>query len=450
MPSISIPGIGSGLDVASLVDQLVAAERQPVANRLNLQEVRTNAQLSAIGKLKSALAAFRDASEALKDTSGLRARSVSSSHEALVTATAAPGAPIGQIPVEVVSLASSHRLASGAFPSADAIVGTGTLDITVNGETMSLDVAPGSDSLGAIRNAINAAPDNPGVTATIVNAADGAHLVVSADSAGADNAINISSSGGALELLTYDAATGIGGLTEQSPASDAEILVDGFTVFSADNDISGAVEGLTFSLNGVEAGTVATITVTEDLEVAKEALNAFSEAHNELIGVVRELTAFDQGTGIAGELLGDPMVRDLKASLRRELSAVGPDEGSYRLLAEIGLDLTVEGRIDVDDVALDEALAGDFDAVADLFEGDAGLAGRVDAMLALFLDDEGRILTREETLKEQLDVIEDDRAALDRRLEDVRRRYQTQFAAMDQLVAQLQSTSSFLLQQLGA
>ncbi|MGB5622561.1 MAG: flagellar filament capping protein FliD [Gammaproteobacteria bacterium] len=443
MPSISAAGIGSGLDINSLVDQLVAAERQPLANRLNLKELRAEAQLSAFGKLKSALAAFRDAVEVASGAQGFGQRLASSDREDLVTAKAATGAPIGNFPVEVIRLASAHRLASEAYADGDAVVGSGTLTFTVGEQSMDVVLAPGSDTLADLRNAINLAEDNPGITATIVNAVDGAHLVISSNATGAANEITVDRSGNkALRDFVND-------LNEQSPAEDAEMLVDGFTVTSPDNEVSGAVEGITFSLQNAAPGETAQIRLSEDFDTAKASVEQFVEAWNTLQDTFSELTAFDATSGISGQLLGDSLTRNLSSALRREVSVV-LSAGDLRMLADIGVETTVEGDLKLDAARLDDALAAEFDAVGDLFGGAEGIGTRIDTLLTPYLESGGQLATREDALRQELDSIEDRRAALDLRMDSVRQRYARQFSAMDELVAQLNSTGNFLLQQLGS
>lgn len=444
MPSITAPGIGSGLDIAGLVDQLVAAERAPVENRLNAQEAEANAQLSAFGRLTSVLAEFRTTAELLKGVGGFGQRSVTSDDEAIVTATASPGAPLGTFNVEVISLASAHRLASEAYTDGNAVVGTGTLTIEVNGESMDIELVDGANTLADLRIAINDAEDNPGVTATIVNAEDGAHLVISADSSGADNEISVSRSGADKDLRDF-----VKDLEEQRSAADAELRIDDFTVFSPDNEVSGAIEGVVFSLHDAVPGQIAEISIGKDLDSTRASVESFIDAWNTMQDTFRELTAYDQTSDIAGDLLGDSLMRGLSTSLRRELSTV-LDSGTFRMLADIGVETTVEGDLSLNTARFDDALATDFDAVGELFQGDAGLAGRLDVLLGSYLNPDGQIENREESLQEELNTIEDQRFALDARMESVRARYELQFSAMDALVAQLQATGDFLTQQLAA
>lgn len=450
---ISAQGIGSGLDIGGIVEQLVAAERAPVGNRLNLQEARANSELSAIGTLKSGLATFRDAVATLSDLAEFQKRTTSVDVEGLISGIASSAAVPGSYDIEVLSLASIHKLASRAFADTVTPIGTGTLSITVDGQTSDIDIVDGTNTLADIRNAINEAADNPGVLATIVTADDGAHLIVTSQDTGVDQEITIAVSGGDGGLVDFEFDPGPGPpdpMTEQQAASDASLEIDGFAITSTRNTVSNAIEGVTIDLLAAAPGTLTTLQIGLDQDAAKAAVNTFVDAYNELVGTISELTAFDAENNIAGPLLGDATTRGVKSALRRELSESVSNTGAvFSTLAEIGITTQADGTLELDDDKLTAAISSDFDAVGQLFaQTDNGIAVRMDAILEIVLDGDGQIESREGTLQERLDRIADQREVLDRRMEAVRERLQRQFNAMDQLVAQLNNTSSFLSQQL--
>ena len=452
---ISAPGIGSGLDVGGIVDQLVAAERAPVGNRLAANAARANEELSAIGQLKSSLATFRDALSTLTDPAEFQQRTVTIDTEGKFTATATSAAVPGFYDVEVLALASRHKLASQAFVDTTTSVGTGTLTIAVGAQSMGIEILDGENTLADIRAAINDATDNPGIVATIVNAQDGAHLIFTSTKTGVSQEISITASGGDGGLSAFDWNDAPGPppeMNEIQAGADAQLNVDGFAITSASNAITGAIEGVTLNLVDTDPGTTIRLSIGLDDNAAEKSVGKFIEAYNELIGTISELTAFDVDTEIAGPLLGDAATRSIKSSLRRELTQSVPDTGAlFSTLAEIGITTNANGTIELNDDKLATAIAGDFDAVGRLFgAADSGIAVRMDAVLEIVLGNDGRIETREVALRDRLDRIEDQNAVLDRRMESVRQRLRRQFDAMDQLVAQLNSTSSFLTLQLAS
>lgn len=451
--ALQATGLGSGLDINSLVEQLVSAERGPVSNRLNLQEARTNAELSALGKLKSALSSFQDSLNGLSELENFQQRTTTVEDDTLIGAAADSTAVPGRYDIEVLSLAAREKLASGPFASADAAVGDGQLGISILGVTSSITISPDANTLGEIRDAINNAPDNPGVLATIVNADDGARLLVSSADTGADQAITISTTGGdgGLAALVYDPLSGTNPMTQLEQAADASALVDGFAVSSDSNQVINAIEGVTVDLLAAAPGTPVELAVDFDEPAGNAAVGAFVNAYNGLLDTVAEVTSFNAETGEAAPLLGDSVVRGIKDTLRRELgSAVDLVGAPFKTLAEIGITSQPNGKLDLDDAKLSELITAEFDAVGALFAGEEGVATRLEGRLEEILKSTSTINLRETRLKDDLETIGERRTRLEERMEVVRARLLKQFNAMDRLLGSLNNTSQFLSQQLGA
>ncbi len=449
---VSAPGIGSGLDINGLVSQLVAAERQPVANRINLAEVRTNSELSALGKLKSAIASFQDTLETLKEIDNFQQRTVSQDNEDFVSVSADSSAVKGSYDIQVLALATAHKLSSPAYTDAATPVGTGTLTIANAAGSMAVTITDEASTLADIADAINDADDNPGVLATVINSDAGSHLLISAAETGGVNQLTITSSGGngGLTSLEFDPLAGSNPMVEREAAGDSVILIDGLPVSGPSNSVDDAVEGLSISLLQAEIGTETRVTIDYDETAANAALTAFVQAHNALISTIDEVTAYDAETGVAGALLGDSIVRDLKESLRRELNSVVSVTGApFSMLVDIGITTNLEGRLEIDSSVSGDAIALDFDAVGELFaDAEQGIAVRLDAFVTTLLESDGSISLREERLNDRLADLTDQRERLDDRMLLVEERYFKQFQALDTLLAQFQSTSAYLTQQL--
>ena len=449
---VSAPGVGSGLDVNSLVAQLVAAERQPVANRINLAEARTNSELSAVGQIKSALASFQSALEALSDIDNFQQRTVTLSDEDYIAVSAGAAAVKGSYDIEVQQLAAANRFASIAYPGADSQVGTGLMTFTVNGSSFAVNIAEGADTLADIRDAINDAPDNIGVQATIINADDGSRLVLSSAETGVANEVTLVSSGGNGLLWPFNFDPNAASpMTELQQGLDSIAVINGFTVTGSTNSVGEAVEGLDIDLLQAELGTTTTVDIGFNDAAANAALNSFVNAYNALASTIDQVTAFDQESGVAGALLGDSIVRDIESALRRELSGVvgDPLQDPFTMLAEIGITTDLNGKLEIDSTRSADAIEQDFDAVGMLFADETdGIAVRLDAIISGFLESTGSISLREERLNTRLEDLTDQRERLDERMLQVEERFFAQFSALDTLLAQFQSTSSFLTSQL--
>jgi len=455
MGTIVTSGVGSGLDIASLVSQLVQAEGQPAAVRLDVEEARLQGKISALATLRSALATFRDAVAELKDLDSFRGRQVSLSSPDFVSATAAANVNPSSYQIEVERLASAHRLNSQAFASQDDVIGTGTLALSLGGSAFTVDIDASNNTVAGIAEAINGASENTGITANVINGVDGTRLVLSASETGADNTIVVTESGGdgGLSVLVYDPVNAITNLTELTPALDARALIDGFAVESSTNSVSGAVTGMTFELLGQnEVGVTTTVAVSFDRESARELVGKLVEGYNALIDAIAGTASFNPETGESGPLFGDSGLRNVSFQLRRELndSVTGLD-GPFSLLQQIGVETALDGRLSIDATRLDAAFDTDFDAVGQLFaDAEQGLAHRLDQRLEAYLGSDGLLDGRDTSLKASVDEIGDRREALQARLVALEARLSRQFNALDGLLAQLQSTSNFLSQQLAS
>ncbi|MGJ8686771.1 MAG: flagellar filament capping protein FliD, partial [Spongiibacteraceae bacterium] len=453
MASITAQGVGSGLDIGSIVTQLVAAERAPQENRLNSKEALIQARLSAYGSLKSAFTSFQDSLTALQDVDSFNKRSVTVDSGASFTATADSTAVSGSYAVEVQQLATNHKIASGAYTDEDTSVGTGTLDITVNGESFSIDVESGADSLANIRDAINTANDNVGVSASIVNDQDGAHLVLTSDESGLANEIEVAvtvdgGDTGDLTQLAFDPNAGSNPVDEKVAAKDSIIVVGGFTQTSSTDVVEDVITGVSFTLTEENPGETFNFSVSVDTASVKKDVESFVSSYNKLSAVLRDLTSYDPETNTAGLLQGDGTTRGIASGLRNVFNtAVSGLSSELDTLTELGITKTITGDLEIDSETLTGVLDDNFSAIADVFSGENGYATRLDSFLSNVTSSGGLLDNRTEGLESQVDRISDQRLALDRRIATIEARYQAQFSALDTLLGQLNSTGDFLTQQ---
>ncbi len=447
--ALTASGIGSGLDIDSLVTQLVRAEGAAPSFRLNKREATLQADLSAIGQLKSALSDFRSVLSSVEDTTSLLPRSASSSDSNLFTATADDTATKGTYSIEVLSLAQSEKLRSGSFTDADTeVIGTGTLDISLGANTFQIALDASNNTLEGIRDAINAATDNPGITASIVNVDGGPQLVLNSDSIGAANTITVAAVDDdaldGFDLTRLDSAN----LTLTQAAQDASFNLDGQLVTRGSNSISDVLAGVTINLEKEAVGTTETLTVELNDGAVEAKVKRFVAAYNELTDVLKELGKFDPETKVAGALQGDPALRGVQNSLRHIISD-SVDGLDFGTLAEIGITTNESGHLTVDNTRLNEVMTTDFTAISNLFAGENALVANLDKALEGYLASDGVLESRTSSLKNGIKGVADDREQLGKRIAAIEKRYRAQFSAMDILLGQLQGTSTFLSQQLG-
>ena len=386
---ITATGIGSGLDVESLVSQLVLADIQPADNRLNRSEANYQAQLTSYGSVKSALSAFQTSVSSASSAAQYIGKQASTTLLDTITASAEPSAASGDYAIEVAALAGAQSLASGSFTATTSVVGTGTLSISLgtvtydsvansvtgfaakaNASSVSVTIDSTNNTLAGVRDAINAASAD--VVASIVNDGSGYRLVIQSANSGAENAVTISvtdtgdsnsTDNAGLSQLAFDQSAA--NVTQTNAGSDAALTINGLSVASPTNTVSSAVEGVTFTLKKTTAAPV-TISVSKDTAKAKAAVEGLVNGFNTLNAELNSLTTYNTATSSGSILTGDATLRSLARTIQSSMNAaVANSGGLYSTLAELGITTkAVDGSLAVDSTRLDAILAKDPSDVA--------------------------------------------------------------------------------------
>lgn len=419
--------------------------------RISQQEARAQAKLSAYGSLKSALADLRDKLDIMKNLDQFLVRKAVSGNEDYFTVSAGTSALPASYSLEVVQLAQAQKLTSGAFTDADTVVGTGTLTLTIGTDSVDIEIDSSNNTLAGIRDAINAASDNPGVAATIVNADSGSYLILTSEKTGAAQSITVTQAGGdgGLASLEYDPGMGLTALTESIAPQDALIRIDGFDVMSDANTFVGAIQGVTINVLQTTSGATETLAVENDEDASRQLVADFVESYNTLIDMFDSVTDYNAESEIAAPLIGDATVRGIRDQIRRELSSAVTDiDAPFSVLRDVGIEVQLDGKLQINDDELSTVLADDFTKFGELFANTDGFATRLHELTDGYLKTDGIIETRTKGLEQKIDGFADEREALNERLLSLESRLFRQFNALDSLLAQLNSTSNFLAQQL--
>lgn len=484
MATISSSGIGSGLDVNSIVTQLMNVEKQPLT-QLDTKEAGYQAKLSAFGTLKSAFSSLQTAVRSLKSTSLYSAMSAQSSSTSVLAASANTAAQAGTYSVQVVDRAQAQVIASQAFGSLTSDISSydGKIRIELGTFTpattappaaasfvadpdrtaVTIDIAAGSSSLQDIRDKINGA--NAGVKANIVYVGNNQYkLTVTAAATGAKSSIKLTTLTAAdavvnnnadLAKLSFDPTVSANSGNEfaiSTYAQDAHLKIDGLDIYRSSNTISDALTGIT--LTAVASGT-STLSVTRDNNSIKAAFDGFVKAYNDANSQLRELTAYNAETGKGSLLTADSAARSLQTAMRELLSgsrsSINPN---LRSLSDLGLSLQRDGSLQFNSATLGSALASSGTEVATMMTSDTagnlGLGLRMATAMEGILSRTGIITSRTDGISRSIADIGEQRQTLNRRLASIEKRYRTQFSALDTLVAGMQKTSQFLTQQLAS
>lgn len=440
MASISSLGIGSGLDLNGLLDQLQDAERgklKPIERQLETQQTK----ISAYGQLQSALSQFQTAAAELNDSALYESLSTNVGGDA-ITATADGEAQPGSYNVTVNTLATRGTLASEGVAELDASLTTAEQTLTFSfGDGSSKEVTIGANSsLEDIRDAINASEDS-GVNATIVNDGTNYRLALSSSETGADASISgFSFSGTAPFAADTDNTLQAG--------TDAALTVNGIAITSPTNQVEGVIQGVTLNLQEEGDSTVA---VEQDTRAVREAITGFVDAYNDLKDTIGELTSFNAETGVAGELNGDNTVRTVESRMRSILS--GGIEGEFSMLSDIGISLQRDGTLSIDESELDNAIANNQGALSAFFAGDAddsGMAGQLNQGLDQLLGTNGAVKGAITGAENRVESLVERYTRTEQTIEQTISRYRTQFGQLDSMIAQMNQTSDYLTQQFDA
>jgi flagellar hook-associated protein 2 len=452
-------GIGSGLDIQSIVTQLVSADGAPEQSRLTRKSTAVATEISALGSLKGALSTFQTALLPLKTAGAFKAIKATSEDTTVFSASADSTAAGGTYDVQVQRLATADKLLSRAFVGAStgdsgstAVVGTGTLSVALGAKTLSLTFDSTNNTLAGVRDAINKASDNPGVQASIVYGQDGAHLALTSTQTGASNTLRISSSDGdgGLAQLAY-AGVATPNYTVQQSAGDAIVAISGVTVHSATNTVSGAIDGVSLNLVAADITKTYSLTVASDQSAVTANLQQFVSAYNTLRAKINSLASYNPTTKVAGPMLGDPVLQSIDSQVRRlSLDQVAGLSGSYTSLAAVGITTDSKGQLSIDSTKLQAALQSQPTAVSQLFSSTGGVAVRLDAALTSALSSTGSIAARDQSLTNDQKVLTQQSTALQSRLDVIQQRYMAQFTALDTAMAQMKQTSNYLTQQLAS
>ncbi|MCL7461878.1 flagellar filament capping protein FliD [Pseudomonas sp. NW5] len=451
MAAITSLGVGSGLDLSGLLNQLDSAERLKL-QPLTQQKAANQSKISAYGRLQGGLSSLQAAVGRLNDPKTFEGMSSTLSGSGLAVATTSSAAP-GTYQVKVDKLAQAQSLATGGVDDRAAPLGTGTLAITAGDSSLSITLDESNNSLEGIRNAINA--EKAGVTASIVNTGTdtGSRLVLTSDQTGTASTLDVtfteasSGSGGQLNSLFLD-------LEQTVEAQDAELTVNGITLTSQSNTFEDSLEGITLTASAV--GEQQTLTISRDTSTMKGAVNNFIEAYNTLVGTMSSLTSYNAETRVAGELLGDAALRGVQSQLRSALAGLS-EEGAYKGLSDLGISLQLDGKLKLEKPErLDAALSGNITDLSTFFAGTSsvsstdGFAGKLGSTLTSLLDSNSALNRSVEGLKTRNKGLDERYARMESGIEQVVERYRSQFAQLDSLIANMNATSTYVSQQFDA
>jgi flagellar hook-associated protein 2 len=481
--SISSAGLGSGLDVKSIISSLMAVESQPLTLLQNKAST-VQTEISAVGQIQSLTSALSDKAHALSSTTLWTQTTSSSADTTAVTADTSDGtAAPGDYSVSVQQMAQGQTvtssLAAGSTLSQGTIsiqLGTYTTDSATppnttfaNASSAAVDIAigPGETSLAAIRDKINAA--NAGVSASIITDANGSRLSLRSTTTGAANGFRITASETAddgnpatgLSALNFDGSTGAAnsqmGLNQY--ALNAKATVNGIAVESATNKLSNISDGLSLTLLK-KTDTPIDVSVAVDTGSMQKAITDFVSAYSQLQSYISLQTKYDASTAVAagtarkdGPLEGDPSIVGFQNQLRGIVNTTSTTSSMFARLSDIGIAVQADGTLSVAKPTKLTAALAHPDELAKLFttygttNENTGIAVRFAAIADKATGVDGALFSRTAGLKGELSRNQKQQDDMQTHLDATQERLTAQYQALDTTMSKMNALSSYVTQQ---
>ena len=450
--AISSAGIGSGLDVAKIVEQMVAAEKVPL-KKLEYKAEGIQTQISTYGEIKSLTSKLGDIVSKLTRDSAWNGVSISSSNPTL-SGTMTGIAATGTYNIQVTDLAQAQTTALGgaggiALAKDQDMGAAGTIKLKMGAVEKDISVSS-SDTLTKIATKINEA--EMGIQASVVTDVDGKErLMLRSKETGTDKVFTV---GLSAELTVL-------GQTTPQTAKNAKVKLNGMEVESSTNTFANTIPGMSFTVSEVTS-TAATLNVKADTEAMKKNIQEFVDTYNELNDLLTKSTKsvrtadgkLDpsvQKEGV-GTLQGDSATVSLQNSLRMLTQGISGSTGGLTRLAEIGIQMQEGGKLSTDTTKLDKALTnleglkGLFANKADALGQGGGIAVNFKNFTDKLLSFDGTLNTKTDSLERTLKSNSAEQTKVNTRADTLEKRLYAQYSALDTKMASLNALNAYVSQ----
>ena len=440
--AISSAGIGSGLDVAKIVEQTVAAEKVPL-KKLEYKAEGIQTQISTYGEIKSLTSKLGDIVSKLTRDSAWNGVSISSSNPTL-SGTMTGIAATGTYNIKVTQLAQAQTTALGGTDGSalakDQTMGAdGTIKLKMGAVEKDISVS-GSDTLTKIATKINEA--EMGIQASVVTDVDGKErLMLRSKETGTDKAFTVDIDPDLTKL----------GQAKAQAAQNAKVELNGMEVESSSNTFANTIPGMSFTVSEVTS-TAATLNVKADTEAMKKNIQEFVDTYNELNDLLTQSTKYVEESKTAGVLQGDSATVSLQNSLRMLTQGISGSTGGLTRLAEIGIQMQEGGKLSTDTTKLDKALTnleglkGLFANKADALGQGGGIAVNFKNFTDKLLSFDGTLNTKTDSLERTLKSNSAEQTKVNTRADTLEKRLYAQYSALDTKMASLNALNAYVSQ----
>ncbi len=439
-------GAGSGIDVKSLAQSLVDAEKTPKKERIEAQIAKSEAKITGYSAVKYALTELKTAFGKLNDASDFSSIQPANTQPSAFGVSASSTAEAGSYSIEVLQTALAQRTASSVFDDRSTPLNvispdtTGTafqLNLSIDGvsqDPISVTTATPAGMVSAINGA------DLGVTAQLINTGSGYNVVLTGET-GADQTFTMTSDDG-----SGNAVSGVSFTTSLQTATDASFKVNGLTVTRSTNTVSDVIDGITLDLYTQTSGAARldlnrnTTGIKDNIKGLVTAYNDFEETLKILGDRASEVEEF------GGVLAGESLLQSVRNQVRSMITSTSTTPGTtIQAARDVGLSIDRFGKLSLDETKLDTALQNNFSEVSTMFSAgtnnqsiyspaSAGLAGDAINSIEKMLLSTGLIDTQSKSATTQIAKYKEQMTVLEERMEKLMTRYMSQFSVMESIV----------------
>ncbi|MBV7468695.1 MULTISPECIES: flagellar filament capping protein FliD [Aeromonas] len=452
MATITSAGAGSGIDLESVITASLNARKAQLQQPITTKKTNAQITLSGVGQLKSAIASYVTTLKGMAKTDAFNKRTVNITQDKdnpILKVESKAGASNGQYNITVNKLATTSKF-EGTFDSSTASLATedGTLTFTAGDKKFNVEVKAG-DSLQTIRKKINNNGDNFGLTANIINTADGkAKLVMDSGVSGTGKDLQIT---GSTAGITNFASS----LTKTQSASNAEITVDGSPLSSDTNTFDGTIMGLKVTLlresDKDTDGNVKSnkVDVATDKDGIKTMVKSFIDGYNTLVSKAdalgkRNSIVAGQSQDDGGALAGDSVTRSVVNQMSSLLITPSDNSNVFDTIFQLGIKMDNKGVLSLDSEKFDEALDKNFEQVVAIFGGENGVAGKLATSLEDYSKTGGLLAQREDSLNSDLRTLAQKESDASAQLVKYEASLRARYGGLDTLLAKMNQSASYL------
>jgi flagellar hook-associated protein 2 len=439
-------GAGSGVDVTSLAQNLVDAERIPKENLLNAKLTRSEAKVTGYGAVTFMLGEVKKAFAALNDKTDFTGVTATADNSSAFTVSAGATASEGIHEMTVTALAKAQRSVSSTYTSATTSLNGGlamSLSLTHKGVASTINVTAGSDTPQGVVDAINIA--NKGVKAQLVytSSTDASpYKILLTSSTGEDNAFTLTDSDGSLSF------------SDIQTAQDANFSIDGISYKRSSNTVTDALQGVSISMRSL---STTSIQLSRETTSTAEKVQNLVLAYNDTQSLLKEMGDTKSTLETYGATLpNDSLLKAIKTTLRSMfMDNSNSVSGGISSLRDIGVSIDQTGVMTLDATVLDAKLKTNFDDVVTMFSGNRtntseysvekiSIANDAFGKLSKMLRSTGDLAYQTRNTNTEITRYKAELAKLNTRMDNLLQRYTKQFAVMDSMVGQGNSTKSSL------